>query len=105
MVEDLDEIIPLLYHASQQKLACRIQLVREPFPRIVHPYGIFRTSRNRIMLAAWQERGYTKAGATAGYRNFDIKKLENVEVLNQHFSVQPDFNPHDSQYAEWVYCI
>ncbi|MCS6973142.1 MAG: hypothetical protein N2044_02245 [Cyclobacteriaceae bacterium] len=105
MVEDLEDIIHLLYHASSQKLACRIQLDGEPFPRIVHPYGIFRTPRNRIMLVVWQERGYTKAGATAGYRNLDVRKLISVEALEEHFSKQPDFNPSDSQYAEWVYHI
>lgn len=105
MVEELEDIVQLLFHASRERRTCRIQLAGEPFPRIIHPYGIYRTARNRIMLAAWQERGYTRAGATAGYRNLDIRKLVSAEVLEERFAVQPDFNPYDGQYAEWVYHI
>ncbi len=61
-MDELEEIVQLLYQAAQEKRACRIQLAGEPLPRIIHPYGIYRTTRNKIMLAAWQERGFTKAG-------------------------------------------
>jgi hypothetical protein len=47
--------------------------IDEPISRIVHPNGIYRTPRNRIMPAAWQERSYNKAEAAASYRNLDIK--------------------------------
>jgi len=104
-MEELDDIVQLLYLAAGEKRACRLQLAGEPLPRIIHPYGIYRTSRNHIMLAAWQERGFTRAGAQAGYRNLALKRLLHAEVLDYHFTVRNDFNPNDGQYAEWVFHI
>ncbi len=57
------------------------------------------------MLAAWQERGFTKAGGQAGYRNLNLNRLDFAEALDYHFSPRTDFNPHDSLYAEWVFHI
>ncbi len=104
-MDELEEIVQLLYQAAQEKRACRIQLAGEPLPRIIHPYGIYRTTRNKIMLAAWQERGFTKAGGQAGYRNLNLNRLDFAEALDYHFSPRTDFNPHDSLYAEWVFHI
>ncbi len=104
-MEDWEEMVQLLFLAAQEKRACRIQLTGEPLPRIIHPYGIYRTPKNNIMLVVWQERGFTRAGAVAGYRNLKLSRLDYVETLDEHFSLRPDFNPLDSQYAEWVFHI
>lgn len=101
----MDEITELLWQASEAKRVCRLQMQHEPLPRNVHPYGIYRTARNQIMLACWQERGFTKAGATAGYRNLKLDEIAEAEMLDQHFYKREDFNPLDGQYAEWVYHI
>jgi len=100
-----EELTPLLYQANQEKLACRISLQGEPFPRVVHPYGIARTSRNQVVLVCWQSMGITKVGSGAGYRNLQLDCIIEIEVLDQHFQKRDDFNENDSQYAEWVFHI
>lgn len=77
----------------------------EPLSRVIHPYGIGRTVANRIVLVCWQTLGFTKPGGTAGYRNLPLKNIVDVEVLESKFHTQPDFNPADQQYKEWVYHI
>jgi predicted DNA-binding transcriptional regulator YafY len=99
------EATPILYQASQEKLACRISLSDEPFPRVIHPYGIARTSRNQIVVVCWQSLGMTKAGRGEGYRNLQLDRITEIEVLDTHFQKRDDFNPDDSQYAEWVFHI
>jgi hypothetical protein len=101
----MDEITELLWQASEKKRVCRIQMIREPLPRIIHPYGICQTSRNQVVLVCWQERGFTRAGATAGYRNLQLDEIAEAEILDQHFYKREDFNPLDGQYKEWVYHI
>lgn len=55
------------------------------------------------MLACQQTAGFTKGGRTSGYRNLEFGRIIEVEVLEDQFQVADDFNPRDSQYAEWVF--
>lgn len=101
----MDEIIRSLWEASESESACRITLQKEPFPRLAHPYGVCKTSANKIVLVCTQVAGFTKAGGEAGYRNLKLERIEAVEILDEHFQKRNDFNPLDSQYKEWVYHI
>lgn len=101
----MEEITQLLYQASQQKRMCRIQMSGEPLSRVVHPYGICKTSGNKIMLVCWQSLGFTNATGKPGYRNLALANCESVEMMDDNFTVDKDFNPADGQYKEWVYHI
>ena len=59
----MEELTQLLWKASEHRQICRVVLTGEPFPRLVHPYGICQTSNNKISLVCWQEAGFTKAVA------------------------------------------
>lgn len=101
----MDEIVQTLYQASQDRRVCRVTMKGEPLTRVVHPYGISRTTGDRVVLVCWQTLGFTKAGGKEGYRNLILEDITEVEVLDKRFRVQPGFNPDDSQYNEWVYHI
>lgn len=105
MRSTLEEIIKQLWQASEGRHACRLVLTGEPLPRVVHPYGVARTSGRKIVLVCWQEAGFTKAGGVAGYRNLVLERIQLVEILEQHFSRRDDFFPEDGQYKDWVYYI
>jgi hypothetical protein len=101
----VEEIAQMLYQASEGRRACRITLEGEPLARVVHPYGICQTSANQIVLVCWQTLGFTKAGGKEGYRNLKLESITEVELLDTHFRVHPDFNPDDGQYRDWVYHV
>jgi hypothetical protein len=101
----MEVITQMLWQASERKRACRITMRGEPIVRVVYPYGICCTSRNHIVLVCWQALGFTKAGGKPGYRTLVLEDIENVEILETGFQVQPDFNASDRQYKEWVYHI
>lgn len=101
----MEEITQLLWRASEERRSCRITISGEPIVRVVHPYGICRTGRNRVVLVCWQAMGFTRAGGKPGYRNLEMQDIDNVEILEAGFRVQPDFNAADDQYKEWVYHI
>lgn len=101
----LEEITQQLWLASEKRRVCRIKMKGEPLPRSVHPYGIARTTADKIVLVCWQAMGFTKAGGKAGYRNLALPNIIEVEITEHHFSVRDDFNPGDSQYKDWVYHI
>jgi len=99
----IEEWTQTLWQASEKRYVCRVKLAGEFLERVVHPYGIYLSTRNQIMLVCWQAMGFTKAGGKPGYRNLALQDIENVEVLESHFSIRDDFNPSDGQYKEWVY--
>ena len=105
MTGEIEEVTEQLWHAAQERLACRIILDGEFLPRLVFPYGICKTSRNQVVLVCWQEMGFTKAGRTAGYRNLDIREVTEVEITDDKYVKRDDFNPNDGQYKEWVFHI
>ncbi len=101
----IEQITQQLYEASQKKRMCRIQMRGEPLSRVIHPYGICKTSANKIMLVCWQSLGFTSAKGQPGYRNLTLADCESVEILEAHFTVDENFNPKDGHYKEWVYHI
>ena len=100
-----EAIIKDLWAASTDRKACRVILKDEPFPRVIHPYGVCKTSRGKMVVVCKQTAGFTKAGRTAGYRNLGLLKFEEVEMLEESFDPPTDFNPKDPQYGEWIYHI
>ena len=101
----MEEITELLWRAAESRKECRITLQGEPLSRVVHPYGICRSSANHIVLVCWQAMGFTKAGGKAGYRNLELANIDEVEILDTSFRIDSDFNPKDGQYKEWVFHI
>lgn len=98
-------IVRQLWHASEKHQVCRITLKGEPFPRLIHAYGVCKSSANKIVVVCKQSAGFTKGGGGAGYRNLLLEKITEVEALEESFRVSEDFDPDDSQYKEWVYHI
>ena len=101
----IEEATTQFYAASQEMKACRVLLLSEPLPRIIYPYGICQSSRNQIILVCWQTSGFTKAGGKEGYRNLQLDRIIEVEILDKHFQKCDDFNSHDGKYKDWVYHI
>ncbi len=101
----MEPFIQQLHEASKGRNACRITLKGEPFPRVIHPYGVCQTSGNKVVIVCQQVAGFTKAGRTAGFRNLQFTKLESIEVLDEKFQLDEGFQPQDVQYKEWVYHI
>jgi hypothetical protein len=101
----LEELTQQFWEASKKNYSCRIAMTGEPLPRMIHPYGIARTSKNQIVLVCWQALGFTKAGAKEGFRNLLLENIVEVETLPTHFQKRNDFNALDGQYKEWVFHI
>lgn len=102
---DIKQVITDFWKASEAKKVCRITLEGEPLPRLVHPYGICKTSAGKIVLVCKQVTGFTKTGGKAGYRNLRLDRIDSVEILEESFDSPTDFNAQDVQYQEWVYHI
>ena len=101
----MNEIIQQLWEASNRRKSCRVTLSQEPFPRVIHPYGVCKTSGNKVVVVCEQVRGFTQSGNLEGYRNLELNRIKEVEILKEKFQSPTDFDPSDIQYKEWVYHI
>lgn len=101
----LEQLTQQLWQASEKKRGCRIVLSNEPLPRTVCPYGICTTAKNQIVLVCWQTSGFTKGGGKEGFRNLQLDRIIELEMLDWNFQKRNDFNPLDGQYKDWVYHI
>lgn len=102
---NLEAITKQLWNASNSRNICSIKLAGENGYRLIHPHGIFMSSKKKLMIACWQKSGFSAKGATEGYKNLALEGCENVMVLNKKFYKRRDFNPGDSQYGEWLFHI
>ena len=100
---EIEEITHQLFVASQESKSCRISLQSEPLPRLINPYGVCQSSRNQIVLVCWQTAGFTKAGGKEGYRNLQLNRITEIDILDTSFQKRDDFNPSDIQYKDWVF--
>lgn len=94
-----------LWHAAQDRKACKVKMKGETFTRTIHPYGVCQSTQNKIVIVCWQVAGPSHSGTVPGYRNLILQNCEGVEILDSPFHKQPDFNPSDDSYKDWVFHI
>ena len=101
----LEVITQQLFEAAQERKCCRLKFTGEPLERVIHPYGICRTSHNKIVIVCWQILGFSGKRNEPGFKNLILQNCERVEILEERFRVQEKFNPDDALYKEWVFHI
>jgi len=64
-----------------------IKFVYDGEERIVEPhaYGIHKNTGNEV-LCAFQVGGYSSSGTTPSWRLYDVSKVNNIEMTNEHFT-------------------
>jgi len=105
VLNDTETITKQLLEAAQRQRICSLTFDNEPDSRIVHPYGICQTVKNKVMIICWQESGFGGTSKLPGYRNLSLLKCTTVELLDRHFLVRYDFDPSDTTYTDWVFHI
>lgn len=99
------ETVDLIQKATRERWVCRAYFVGEDEPRVIHPYGIFRNSKDVFQIACWQEAGANHSKDLPGFRNCQLNKCEWVQLLDRKFLVNRQFNPSAKIYFEWLYHV
>ena len=68
-------------------------------PRTVQPHAIVRKPDGTELLEAYQVKGHSDSGAEHGWRNFDLARIEGVELKHETFEPRRDFRPVSSESA------
>jgi hypothetical protein len=61
--------------------------------RLVHPHAVGRSARGRLALLAWQVADERGTGRPAGWRLFDLARLEALEPRAERFRPQGGQGP------------
>ena len=81
-----------------------LRFVYDGYERIVEPhlYGI--NSANHEALSAWLVEGWSATSPEAGWRNYLVADMHDIQVLARPFTgPRPGFNPGDRSFRQ-IYC-
>jgi predicted DNA-binding transcriptional regulator YafY len=70
--------------------------------RIAHPHAIFIASTGTHCLDAVQVGGRSSSGTLPGWRRFDLNRIDAVEVLDERFDVDPEFEVRARDYRRGI---
>ncbi|HEV7704476.1 MAG TPA: WYL domain-containing protein [Gemmatimonadaceae bacterium] len=59
--------------------------------RMIQPHAIFRKPDGTELLEAFQVQGFTEGGVEHGWKNFDLSRLQQVELGEERFEPRRDF--------------
>ena len=88
-------MLNLLKRAINEKR--RIAFQYQGNPRTVEPHLVGINSKLNEALRAFQTGGKSTSGRLPAWKMFLIKDIENIEILNEVFEINPQFNPDDKQ--------
>ena len=67
--------------------------------RMIQPHAIFRKPDGTEQLEAFQVQGFTEGGVEHGWKNFDLSRLQEVELGEERFEPRRDFKRVSSAFG------
>jgi hypothetical protein len=59
--------------------------------RMIQPHAILRKPDGTELLEAFQVQGFTEGGVEHGWKNFDLARLQQIELGEERFEPRRDF--------------
>jgi predicted DNA-binding transcriptional regulator YafY len=73
--------------------------------RVVHPHAIFVASTGTHCLDAVQVGGRSTSGPLPGWRRFDLNRIDTVDIRNEHFDVDSEFDQRAQDYRRGILVV
>lgn len=73
--------------------------------RKASPHAIYISSAGNKNLDAFQYEGFSKTGNLPSWRNFKLSKIENIEVLSEHFEIADGYKSESPKYRNFIHKI
>jgi predicted DNA-binding transcriptional regulator YafY len=88
----------LVLQALEERRVLRI-LYATGGMRMIQPHAIFRKPDGSEQLEAFQVQGFTESGVEHGWKNFDLSRLQQVELGEERFEPRRDFKRVSSAFG------
>lgn len=82
-----------------------IRLIYKGTERIVEPHLLGISTTRKETLSGYQTGGYSSSGSLPDWRQFIIKDIDSVEILDEAFNIRPGYNPNDSKMIEILFRV
>lgn len=102
---DPNTLLDILGTACKERKVCRVRLEAEPEDRLINPHGVCYSNKGKMIVVCILVKGYTESGNPANFRNLFFEKIREVEILPRRFVIDPNFNPHNAQYKNWLFHV
>jgi hypothetical protein len=70
--------------------------------RVVHPHAVYRTSAGGLRVDGVQVGGTSRSGSLPGWRDFELMKIAEVQVLDAEFDPAPDYDRAAPKYRHGI---
>jgi predicted DNA-binding transcriptional regulator YafY len=67
--------------------------------RMIQPHAILRKPDGVEQLEAFQVQGYSESGLEHGWKNFELSRLQQVELGEERFEPRRDFKRESSAFG------
>ena len=88
----------LVLQALEERRVLRI-LYATGGMRMIQPHAILRKPDGTEQLEAFQVQGFTESGVEHGWKNFDLSRLQQVELGEERFEPRRDFKRVSSAFG------
>jgi hypothetical protein len=74
----------------------------ESATRVVQPHVLYRSAKGTVCLDAYQVAGASSSGHLPGWREFDLARAREVELVEDAFAPAPGFDRAAAKYRHGV---
>jgi hypothetical protein len=65
--------------------------------RIVEPYMVYCSSREKHLLHLYQIGGYSAGGVLRGWKNPEVSAFDGAQIVDQPFTPREEYNPFNEE--------
>ncbi len=88
----------LVLQALEERRVLRI-VYATGVTRMIQPHAILRKPDGSELLEAFQVQGHAEGGVEHGWKNFDLSRLQQVELGEERFEPRRDFKRVSSTFG------
>lgn len=94
----------MLCDAVSKLLLVNIRYEDDFIDRLVAPYGVYFSTKDKVLLACTQIENPGKPLDRWEPRNFEVGLMKSVTLTNEGFKPDPRFDPRDPRYQNGFIC-
>jgi predicted DNA-binding transcriptional regulator YafY len=88
----------IVLQALEERRVLRI-VYSEGGTRMIQPHAILRKPDGTELLEAFLVKGFSEGGIEHGWKNFELARLQQVELGDERFEPRRDFKPVNSAHG------
>jgi hypothetical protein len=94
-----------LCDAIKRHRVVRLQYKNQPYSRTFNPYGVYRSTKDKILVCGTQTKDDSQPFKEAEPHNFEVELISALTIIDQTFKYDDRFDPTSEAYREGFICV